>query len=62
MTALRLLRKESLSSMTIRAHLLHFIFISAPVRITVHSSLPQGWGLRDLITSPTRICSFIVVY
>jgi len=62
MTALRLRRKESRSSMTMRAHLLHFILISAPVRMTVHSSEPHGWGLRVLIISPIKIISLSIIY
>ena len=55
MTFLRRLRKVSRSSMTIRPQPEHLILISAPVRVTVHSLAPQGWGLRVWITSPMRI-------
>ena len=41
-TALRRRRKESRSSMTMRPQPEHFILISAPVRMTVQVSLPQG--------------------
>ena len=61
-TVLRLRRKESRSSITMRLQPLHFILISAPVRITVHSSEPQGWGLRVFITSPIKIISLSIVH
>lgn len=50
-------RNVSRSIITIRPQVSQRIFISAPVRITVHVSPPQGCGFRVRTTSPTRTVS-----
>ena len=41
------------SSITIRPHPSHRILMSAPTRVTRHSTLPQGCSLRIITRSPT---------